>query len=120
MDPEVVQSLLLDRDVEGRASHGGLVSVALYAPAISTEKKGEWCCERLDDLRHKHHILHELPCFYAVQETDNWTTSAMNVRGHIVYGTGHGRTVILYPREVRHFRRSWVDNDRCTAFLVGP
>ena len=23
------------------------------------------------------------------------------------------------PREVNHFRRSWVDNERCTAILVG-
>ena len=40
----------------------------------------------------EHHILHELPCFYVIQETDNWTTSAMNVPGYIVYGTDHGRT----------------------------
>ena len=54
-----------------------------------------------------------------LQETDNWTTSAVNVPGYIVRGTDHGRTAILCPREVYHFRRSWVDNDRCTAILVG-
>ena len=43
----------------------------------------------------------------------------MIVPGHIVYGTDHGRTAILCPREVNHFRRSWVDNERCTAILVG-
>ena len=26
---------------------------------------------------------------------------------------------ILCPRGVHHFRRSWVDNGRCTAILVG-
>ena len=36
-----------------------------------------------------------------------------------MYGTDHGRTAILCPREVNHFRRSWVDNDRCSAILVG-
>ena len=80
-------------------------------------EKGDWCCEWLHDLRHKHHILHEFPCFYALQETDHWTTSAMNVPGYIVYGTDHGRTAILCPREVNHFRRSCVDNERCTAIL---
>ena len=30
--------------------------------------KGVWCCEWLDGLRQKH-ILHEYPCFYALQET---------------------------------------------------
>ena len=43
----------------------------------------------------------------------------MNVPGYPVYGTDHGRTAILCPREVIHFRRSWVDNERCTAILVG-
>ena len=43
----------------------------------------------------------------------------MNVPGYIVYGADHGRTAILCPREVNHFRRSWVDNKRCTAILVG-
>ena len=72
------------------------------------------------DLRHKHHILQELSFFiYALQETDHWTTSAMNVPGFIVQGTGHGRKAILCQREVNHFRRSWGDNERCTAILVG-
>ena len=26
-------------------------------------EKGDWCCEWFVDLRHKHHILYELPCF---------------------------------------------------------
>ena len=33
-------------------------------------------------------------------------------------GTDHGRTAILCPREVNHFRRSWVDNERRTAMLL--
>ena len=43
----------------------------------------------------------------------------MNLPGYTVYGRDHGRTAILRPREVNHFRRSWVDHDRCTAILVG-
>ena len=43
----------------------------------------------------------------------------MNVPGFTVYGTDHGRTAILCPREANHFRRSWVDKERCTAILVG-
>ena len=43
----------------------------------------------------------------------------MNVPGSIAYWIDHGRTAILCPREVNHFRRSWVDNERCTAILVG-
>ena len=86
-----------------------------FAPLISTD----WCCDWFDDLRHKNHILHDYPCFYALQETDSWTTSAMNILGLIVYGVDHGRTAILCPREVNQFRRSWVDNERCTAILVG-
>ena len=73
----------------------------------------------VDDLRHKHHILHNYHCFYALHETDNWTTSAMNVHGHVVYGNDHGRTAILCPREVNHFRRSWTDHERCTVIMLG-
>ena len=108
------------RDVERRAPQprrhllrGSFALVNLH------REKGDWCCEWLGDLRHRHHILHDLRCFYALQETDHWTTSAMNVPGYIVYGTDHGRTAILCPREVDHFRRSWVDNGRCTAILLG-
>ena len=64
-------------------------------------------------------FLLDFPCFYALQETDNWTTSAMNVPGFVVYGRHHGRTAILCTREVNHFRRSWVEHERCTAMLVG-
>ena len=39
----------------------------------------------MDDFRHKHRLLLYCPCFYALQETDNWTISAMDVPGHIVY-----------------------------------
>ena len=46
------------------------------------------------------------------------TGRPLRVPGYIVYGTDHGRTAILCPREVNHFRRSWVDNERCTAILV--
>ena len=41
----------------------------------------------------------------------------MNVPGYIVYGTDHGRTAILCPREVDHFCRSRVDSERCTAIV---
>ena len=64
-------------------------------------------------------LLHDFPCFYALQETDHSTTSAINVPGYTVYGTDHGRTATLCPREVNNFRRSWVDNERRTAILVG-
>ena len=64
-------------------------------------------------------FLHDVSCFYALQETDIWTTSKMNVPGCIVYGRDHRRTAILCPREVCHLRRSWVDHERCTAVLVG-
>ena len=43
----------------------------------------------------------------------------MNVPGYIVYGDDHGRTAILCPREVNHFRRPWTDHERCTAVMVG-
>ena len=82
-------------------------------------ENGDWCCEWLDDLRHTHRFLHDVRCFYALQETDSRTTSAMNVPGYIVCGRDHGRTAILCPRDVNHFRRSWVDHERCTAILVG-
>ena len=42
----------------------------------------------------------------------------MNVPGYIVYGTDNGRTAILCPQEVNHFRRSWVESERCTAILL--
>ena len=70
-----------------------------FARSISIANKGDWCCQWLDDFRHKHRILHHCPCVYALQETDKWTTSAMNVPGYIVYGNDHGRTTILCPRE---------------------
>ena len=57
--------------------------------------------------------------FYALQETDNWTISAMYVPGHIVYGRDLGKTAILCPRQVCQFHRSWVSHARCTALLVG-
>ena len=98
-----------------RLSHKGIFSVVLFALLISTETRGYWCCEWLDELRHRHHILHDLPCFYALQET----TSAMNIPGYIVYSTDHGSTAILCLREVNHFRQLWVDNKRCTGILVG-
>ena len=53
----------------------------------------------------------------------------MNVLGFSVHGTNHGHRVILCPREVHQFRRSWVndfrrslvDNFRCAppSFLMG-
>ena len=53
------------------------------------------------------------------QETGNWTTSAMNVSGYIVYDNDHGRTAILCPPEVDHLRRSWADHERCNTIMVG-
>ena len=70
-------------------------------------------------LQHKHRLLHDFPCFYALQETDNWTISAMDVLGHIVYGRDLGKTAILCFRQVCQFRQSWVSHERCTAILVG-
>ena len=43
----------------------------------------------------------------------------MNLLAYIVYGIDYGWTAILCPREVDHFRRTWVDNGRCTAVEVG-
>ena len=99
-------------DVEARASAAALASPWLFCTIYLN-------CVWLDDLRHNHHSLHGYPCFYALQVIDNWTTFAMNVPGHIVCGNDHGKTAILCPREVNHFRRSWVDHERCTAILVG-
>ena len=42
----------------------------------------------------------------------------MIVPGH-THGNDHGKTAILCPREVNHFRRSLVDHERCTAIMVG-
>ena len=39
--------------------------------------------------------------------------------GFVVCGADHGRTAISCLREVNHFRRSWIDNERCTAVMVG-
>ena len=57
--------------------------------------------------------------FYALQETDNWTTSARNVLGYIAHGRDHGGPATFCPREVHHIRRSWADHKRCTANMVG-
>ena len=40
-------------------------------------------------------FLQDFPCFFALQETDSWTISAMDVPGHIVYGRDLGRTPIF-------------------------
>ena len=60
----------------------------------------------MDDLRHQHHVVHDLPCFYALQETDNWTVADMRVPGYIVCGKNPGKTANLCPRDVNHFRCS--------------
>ena len=75
------------RDVERRALAAGVLSPWLCRTIF------DW----LDDLRHKHHISHDFLCFYALRETDNWTTSAMSVPGYIVYGRDHGRIAIFVP-----------------------
>ena len=61
------------------ASAKGFASPWLFCTINLNREKGVWSCEWLDDLRYKHHTLHEYPCFYALQQTENWTTSAMNV-----------------------------------------
>ena len=70
-------------------------------------------------MRHKHRFLHDFPFFYALQETDNWTISAIDVPGHIVYGRDLAKTAILCPRHANPFRRSWISHERFTAILVG-
>ena len=64
-------------------------------------------------------FFHDFPCFFALQETDLWTISEMDVPGHIVYGRDLGKTAILCHRQVSQLRRSWVSHDRVTAILVG-
>ena len=103
------------RDVLRRAP----LVLSLWFFCKTNRENDDWCCECLDDLRNKHRILHEYSCFYALQETDNWTTSAMSVLGYIVCGSDHGKTAILWLWEVNHFRRSWVDHERCTAIMFG-
>ena len=49
---------------------------------------------------------------YALQEIDHWTLL------DTLYSTDHGGTATLCQREVNRFRRSWVDNERCTAFVA--
>ena len=44
----------------------------------------------------------------------------MNVPGNIVYSRDHGNTAILCPPKFNSFRRSYVDNERPTAIMVGP
>ena len=65
----------------------------LFCTIDLNRENGQRCC---DDLQHKHRLLHDYPCFYVLQETDNWTISAMDVLGHIVYG-----------RDMRDARPSW-------------
>ena len=58
-------------------------------------------------------------CGFAVIKPMLYVTLLCNeCTGYIVYGTDHGRTAILCPPKVNHFRRSWVDRDRCTAIMV--
>ena len=119
IDVEAIQTLLSDARRKPRAPATEASSPWLFCTINLNREKGDWCCEWLDDLRHKHHFLDGCSCFFALQETDSWTTSAVNVPGYIVYGNDHGRTAILCPREVNHFSRSWADHERCTAIMVG-
>ena len=68
----------------------GILARGSFATINLNRENRRWCCEWLDDLRHKHRLLHDFSCFYALQETDNWTISAMDVPGHIVYGRDLG------------------------------
>ena len=81
IDVEAIQTLLSDapRVPPPRRHHprGSFRTINL------NREKGDWCCEYLDDLRHKHHFLHDYSCFFALQETDSFTTSSMNVPGHV-------------------------------------
>ena len=82
---EAIQTLLLDARHRGVSASATEASTPwLFCTINLNREKCDWCCEWLDDLRHKHHILHEFHCFYALQEIDHWTTSAMNVPGYTV------------------------------------
>ena len=73
------------RDAERHAPlPRGVLSPWLCCTIDLDREKGDCCCEWLDALRHRHHFLHDCHCFYALQGTDKWTTSAMNVPGYIV------------------------------------
>ena len=91
----------------------------LFCTISPNRENRRWCCEWLDDLRHKHRFVNDFPCVYALQETDNWTISAMDVPGHIENGRDLGKTAILCLRQVSQFRRSWISHERFTAILVG-
>ena len=54
--------------------------------------------------------MHDFPCFYALQETDNRTTSAIPFLDTLHKVVTTEEHPILRPREVDHFRR-----ERCTA-----
>ena len=56
--------------------------------------------------------------FFVLKETDRKVTE-MEMEDFIVCGCDHGKTVILFPRQVCQFRLSWVSPARCTAILVG-
>ena len=76
-------------------SRGAVWTVALFFTIHSNRDNGDSCCKSLDDLRHTYGFPHNLHCFYAMQETDNWTTSVTNAPGCVV-------------RQISHFRLSWV------------
>ena len=76
----------------------GIFGPWLFCTINLNRENGRWCCEWLDDLRQKHRLLHDFPCFCALQETDNWTNFAVDVPGHIVYGCDLGKIVILCSR----------------------
>ena len=48
----------------------------------------------MDASLHKHRFLHNCSCFVALQETDNWKVTEMQVGNYIDYGCEHGDTAI--------------------------
>ena len=86
--------------------------------ARRNREHGKWCCEWLDDLQHRHLLCTNFFVFCALQETDNWTVTEMEVGSYIVYGRDHGKATMMCPRQVGQFRCAWVGQERCTAILV--
>ena len=78
----------------------GILVRGSFAQLFSIEKMGNgvvnsWTiCNTSTDFCTTFHV------FTPVQEPDNWTISAMDVPGHVVFGRDLGETAILCPRQV--------------------
>ena len=73
----------------------------------------------MDDVPHRHALLRNYACVFALQEIENWKVSEMNVHGFECSGWDAGRTAILCPIQLCQVRRSWESHERCTAVLIG-